>query len=557
MQQFFSNSLHKHSWYEFSMLSFISWFVIALIAISTMSDKWIFSLSTTFLSQTILRIFRFSWSLALSFINLLMITFWLLVSIVMCILCVSTAKIWHTIRIEFAISFAHVWNLFRFARTSELTAWSVMSSLSSLQRDMIKSLWAVDMFVISWRICSINFFYIFFIFFIFIIFIMTFHLLRSDDNLSLRRCFLIVTSSLIMFAHDVILDEKCMLLCIFMLSCVCSCLLSSCTNVFSFCTFFAINAFWFSLFLSSESFWRCHISFTVTSFHEWSLLFSFFNINVCIRRSIMLTTYFLSLRELFDFTLLFLRDESTLLAIVSESALLQFMQFIVIYSSFRFILSWLYCFFQKFALHALWLFFDSSLYSIKKEVMNKMHAVIARIQNEHLIRAMIKQIVYHKVMQITVSKDWVSIFSFSQLTDFNKLIANQIEVILMNEKLNYMNWRWVESDLLCECISNMILKTDHVETVFSSLAILQFDFERRSRSLILSLQSRCSSVMLKNEDSHFMFIASDVVMISDLNSLMSVMQSLIIRFHQSCHDSSLVRLSLLALSGLFSLRHLN
>ncbi len=96
-----------------------------------------------------------------------------------------------------------------------------------------------------------------------------------------------------------------------------------------------------------------------------------------------------------------------------------------------------------------------------------------------------------------------------------------------------MNWRWVESDLLCECISNTILKTDHVETVFNSSAILQFDFERRSRSLILSLQSRCSSVMLKNEDSHFMLIASDVVMISDLNSLMSIMQSLTIRFHQS------------------------
>jgi len=200
---------------------------------------------------------------------------------------------------------------------------------------------------------------------------------------------------------------------------------------------------------------------------------------------------------------------------------------------------------------------DSSLYSVKRKAMNKMRAFIARVQNEHLIKVMMKQIVYHRAMQIIVSRDWVLIFSFSQFTNFNKLIMNQIKVMLMNEKLNHMNWRWVKSDLLCKHISDMILKTDYVETVFSSSAILQFDFERRSRSLILSLQSRCSSVMLKNEDSHFMFIASDVVMISDLNSLMSVMQSLIIRFHQSCHDSSLVRLSLLALSGLFSLRHLN
>jgi len=79
----------------------------------------------------------------------------------------------------------------------------------------------------------------------------------------------------------------------------------------------------------------------------------------------------------------------------------------------------------------------------------------------------------------------------------------------------------------------MILKTDYVETVFSSSAVSQFDFKRRSRSSILSLQSRCSSIMLKNEDSHFMLTASDVVMISDLNSSMSVMQSLMIRFHQS------------------------
>ncbi len=96
-----------------------------------------------------------------------------------------------------------------------------------------------------------------------------------------------------------------------------------------------------------------------------------------------------------------------------------------------------------------------------------------------------------------------------------------------------MNWRWVESDLLCECISNMILKTDHVETVFSSSTVSQFNFKRRSRSSILLLQSRHSSVVSKNEDSYFMLTASDVVMISDLNSSMSAMWSLMIRFHQS------------------------
>ncbi len=67
---------------------------------------------------------------------------------------------------------------------------------------------------------------------------------------------------------------------------------------------------------------------------------------------------------------------------------------------------------------------NSSLYSVKREAMNKMHAVIARIQNEHLIRVMMKQIVYHNVMQTIVNKDQVSIFLFLQFTNFNKLIIN-------------------------------------------------------------------------------------------------------------------------------------
>ena len=225
-----------------------------------------------------------------------------------------------------------------------------MSSLFSLQRDMIKSCWLVDMSAIFWRICLMIFFCIFFISSLSAIFIMTLHLLQSDNNFSLKHCFLIDNSSLVTFAYDMIFDEKRVFFCI------CNCLLSSWTDIFSFCTFFVMNAFWVIWCFSSDSSRRWCISFTATSFHEWSLLFSFFNVDVCIRRSIMLATYFSLLCKLFDLMLLFLHDKSTSFTIVFESALLQFMQFIVIYSSFKFILSWLYYSFQKFALHALWLF---------------------------------------------------------------------------------------------------------------------------------------------------------------------------------------------------------
>ncbi len=333
MQQFFLNSSHAHSWYEFSMLTFISWFIIASIAISTMSDEWIFSLSIIFLNQTILRTFRSSWSLALFFISLSMIFFWLLVSIVVRISCASTAKIRRTTRVELVISFAHVWVFFRFAQTSELTAWRKMSSLLSLQSDTIRFLWSVDTLAIFCRICSIDFFCIFSISLLFTILIMTSHFLRSDDRSSLKRCFFIVVSSFVTFAHDVIFVERCMLLC------VCNCLLSSWTDVFSFCTFFAMNAFWFAWCFSSESSWRHWISFNAISFHEWSLFFSFSNVDIFISRSIMLATFSSSLRECFDSASSFSCNESTSLAIVFESALLRFMQFIVVQSSSRFTLS--------------------------------------------------------------------------------------------------------------------------------------------------------------------------------------------------------------------------
>ncbi len=180
MQQFFSNSLHVHSWYKFSMLTFINQFIIALIMIFMMSNEWIFSLFAIFLSQTILRTFRSSWSLALFFINLLMIFFWLLMFIVVCTLYVSITKIQRAMHVELMISFAYVWVFFRFAWTSELTAWRKISLLLSLQSDMIKSLWSVNMFAILCRICLIDFFCIFFISFLFIILIMISHFLIDN-----------------------------------------------------------------------------------------------------------------------------------------------------------------------------------------------------------------------------------------------------------------------------------------------------------------------------------------------------------------------------------------
>ncbi len=238
--QFFSNSLHAHSWYEFSMLMFINQFIIASITIFMMNNEWVFSFFAIFLSQAILRTFKSSWSLTLSFISLSMIFFWLLVSIVVCISYVSIAKIQHATCVELVISFAYVWVFFRFVWASELTAWREISSLLSLRSDIIRFLWSVDTSAIFCKICSIDFFCISFISLLFIILIMTFHFLQSDDELSLRRYFLVIISSLVTFAYDVIFVERRVLFCI------CNCLLSSWIDVFSFCTFFAMNVFWFA-----------------------------------------------------------------------------------------------------------------------------------------------------------------------------------------------------------------------------------------------------------------------------------------------------------------------
>ena len=208
-----------------------------------------------------------------------------------------------------------------------------MLSLLSLQSDTIRSLWSVNISAILCRICLINFFCIFSISLLFIILIMTSHFLRSDDKSSLRRCSFVAISSLVTFAHDVIFVERRVFLC------VCNCLLSSWTDVFSFCTFFVINTFWFTWCFSFELSRKRRISFNAISFHEWSLLFSFSNVDIFISKSIILATFFSSLCKHFDLTSLLSCDKSTLLAIIFESALLQFVQFIVVQSSSRFTLS--------------------------------------------------------------------------------------------------------------------------------------------------------------------------------------------------------------------------
>ncbi len=200
---------------------------------------------------------------------------------------------------------------------------------------MIKSCYIINTFLILWKIWLTDFFCISFISFLFAIFTRTLHLLQSNNRLSLSHYSFIVVSSLITLTHDDVLNVKR----VFFYTC--SCLLRSWRNVFNFCTFFVMNASWlsfFSIFLS-ETFQRHWISFKVTFFHEWSLLFSFSNVDVCVSRSMMLIMFISSLRERLNLASLSLCDKSTLLAIVFESALLLFMQFIIIYSSTWFLLS--------------------------------------------------------------------------------------------------------------------------------------------------------------------------------------------------------------------------
>ena len=63
---------------------------------------------------------------------------------------------------------------------------------------------------------------------------------------------------------------------------------------------------------------------------------------------------------------------------------------------------------------------------------------------------MIKQIIYKQAVKVLSSKERILIFSFLQLSDFNKLIKDQIKIMLMNEQLDQMNWRRMEFDLVCK-----------------------------------------------------------------------------------------------------------
>ncbi len=196
---------------------------------------------------------------------------------------------------------------------------------------MIKLHFIINMFAILWKIWFMNFFYTFFISFLFIIFIRILCSLQSNDKSFLNHCFLVDASSFAMLIHDVISNMK------HVFSYICNCLLKSWMNVFNFYMFFAINASWFLIFLS-KTFQRCLISFKVIFFHEWSLLFFFFNINIYVNKFMMLLTFISSLHKYLSLASLSLCDKSMLLTVIIESALLLFMQFIIIYSSIWFLL---------------------------------------------------------------------------------------------------------------------------------------------------------------------------------------------------------------------------
>ncbi len=116
-----------------------------------------------------------------------------------------------------------------------------MFLLSNLWSDIIKFYCIIDMLVISWKIWSIDFFCIFFLF---IIFIRILCFLQNNDESSLNHCFFIDVSSFTTSIHDNVLNMRCVF------SYICNCLLRSCMNVFNFCTFFVMNASWFSIFFS-------------------------------------------------------------------------------------------------------------------------------------------------------------------------------------------------------------------------------------------------------------------------------------------------------------------
>lgn len=81
----------------------------------------------------------------------------------------------------------------------------------------------------------------------------------------------------------------------------------------------------------------------------------------------------------------------------------------------------------------------SSLYSVKMNAMSKMRAATGRIQNEYLARAMMKQVIYHRAVQASISRGRISRSPFPQPSNYEKLVAEQEEVMLTEEQLNRMN----------------------------------------------------------------------------------------------------------------------
>lgn len=127
--------------------------------------------------------------------------------------------------------------------------------------------------------------------------------------------------------------------------------------------------------------------------------------------------------------------------------------------------------------------------------------------------------------------------SFSQSLNYNKLTAEQKEVMLTEEQLNKINWTRIEFKSLTEWSHNMNLKIDHAETVMKSSTVLQFTFKRRSRSSEHenhSFSTKISDVRRSRSSEHenysFTTEISDVNM--HLSSLKSTSRSVLI-IHQS------------------------
>jgi len=110
---------------------------------------WVINESFHFLLFSWIRLFLesldFHEVLHYLFINLSMIIFWLLVSVVMHISCANIIKLQRAMHADFMISFIYIYNFFRFAQASKLTACKAMSLLLSLQSDIIRSFWSANL----------------------------------------------------------------------------------------------------------------------------------------------------------------------------------------------------------------------------------------------------------------------------------------------------------------------------------------------------------------------------------------------------------------------------